>query len=205
MKNFTIIIMLLVGGAHLSLQVLKLLPTNPLTNYYNGFVAKYDLGFIPQKWLLFAPEPPKFSHRFHYRCGINQKEWSYWNDPVEENLQTHHRNRLSPAQYKVRFFKDSIRVLNNAHSNIGKGLNCPKTKNQECYKESIKKLIDTKPYEAMAFIVTDLCKEKYGEGINLIQFRSLTIHPVSYSKRNDPNAKTNVNSRLYPVTKTMSL
>lgn len=201
MKKLIILFTFLVGGTHLSLQVLKLLPVNPISKHYSSIVRKLDSGFFPQKWMLFAPEPPKFSHRFHYRCSLDNRDWSKWNDPVETHLSNHHKNRFSSDQYLVRYYKDSIRYINNSHSLIGKELGCTDKEDRSCYDKTIKQLTQLKEYKSMTNIVKDLCNSEYQTNFKYIQFRSLTIYPIPYSKRNTPKSNTKIITRHYPISK----
>ena len=194
MKKLFLALFVLAGGAHFSLQILKILPTNPVSKYYTKLIKEYDTGFFPQKWLLFAPEPPKFSYRFHYRCYDGRK-WSDWIDPVEKHLKSHHANRFSSDQYLVRFYKDSIRNLNNVHSQIGKDLNCL-ANNKDCYSRSLDILEKTSSYRKMTILVKDLCLDEGIKNIKTLGFRSLTIRPIAFSKR-FKNANTKFTVRHY--------
>lgn len=194
MKKLFLMLFILAGGAHFSLQIFKILPTNPLSKYYIKLIRDYDTGFFPQKWLLFAPEPPKFSYRFHYRCSDGDN-WSNWNDPVEKHLKSHHANRFSTDQYLVRFYKDSIRNLNNIHSQIGKDLDCSPN-NKECYAKSLDILEKTVSYKKMTKLVKGLCSDQGVLNIKFLAFRSITIRPVAFSKRHK-NAHTKFTVRHY--------
>lgn len=202
MKKLFLYIIFIIGLFQFSLQFLKLLPINPLTQYYQPVTEQYGLSFMPQNWRLFAPEPPKMVHRFLYRCGYqenNEKVYSYWEDPVEPAIHNHHRNRVSGDQYLVRYYKDAIRVLNNTHSKIIEQYNC---KNRECASRASHELQTTTQYKTMVRIIERLCFQKFGEEPPLVQFRAINITPVPFSKRNSPQAKRKVEVNTYPISKT---
>lgn len=199
MKTLSLSIILLLGFTQFSLQFLKLLPKNPMMEYYRPITEAIGLEFMSQNWRLFAPEPPKSTHRFMYRCSFAEyTEFTPWVDPVEEPLFNHHQNRLSGDQYLVRYYKDSIRVLNNTHSQITKAMKC---KDKECLTKALGSLEKTSQYKTMSEIVVRLCKSRHGSGPQFVQFRAIKVDPVPFSKRNEKNPKRKLDINNYPVIK----
>jgi hypothetical protein len=190
MKKVITTLIFTIGTFHGALQVLKLLPPNPMTNFYAPLVNMTDPGFFPQKWLLFAPEPPTYNYRMHYRCNKER-----WIDPIEKALLTHQRNRLSPDQYIVRYYKDSIRAFSNVHSAVGKELSCS-PKDPICYKKTLEALKARDEYLAIHQLAMQLC-QKRGYHTGSVQIRSLFSKPIDWSKRLDTNAKPEITIHEY--------
>ena len=162
-----------ISVAHLSKEVLKAIPYNPLTRYYAPVINQINSGMFVQDWRLFSPEPPTKNFRFNYRCKTNQV-WTNWIDPVEAHLYYSKKNLFSPHQYMVRHLKHAIKMVAMDDYQISNSNLCISENDFDCVSRNLNK---RKSYIRLQNISNSLCiKNAAYSGTLQIRFLEIELH-----------------------------
>ncbi|HEX3067383.1 MAG TPA: DUF5819 family protein [Thermoanaerobaculia bacterium] len=108
---------------HVVCTAAYLLAQNPMTRYYIGPVTQYMEPLFAQRWLLFAPEPATNSLQLWSRYECDGR-WTGWRDPAGPVLETHRRNRFSPAGKLLYISNNLARDLSRESAETALRLHC---------------------------------------------------------------------------------
>lgn len=182
---FILVTIILVG--HLGSTALYLAPNNPLKKYYESSVKAYMDPIFTQNWMLFAPEPARYSLKFWYRCKneTTGTSWSDWKDPMAPLIREHQDFRFTFKGKLLYVYQAIARSTLNHYVMTSRKLECQSEK--DCHDQIQAKIKKGIYYPVAERFTRDLCLAENPTN-NLAQFQILKIFPKSYSHRNDPGA-----------------
>lgn len=168
-----------VFAVHVVCTALYLLPPNPMTGYWSEPVRRYMEPLFAQRWLLFAPEPATNSLKIwsRYQCAGS---WTRWRDPAAPLLETHQRNRLSPAG-KLLYISNSLaRDLSSTSMEIAIRLRC---RDEPCEQRRKAEMRRTPVFQSAIRYTLHSAPCAAPESV---QFMVVQLYPVQFSERHRP-------------------
>ena len=184
----------MIGFHHFFMEALYLLPTNPLANYYRGYVFRYMEPLFEQHWQLFAPDPALFSMKFWYRCGDSRKKETPWLDPEERFLAEHQRWRLGPNGKITYIYSGLARGYLNDYLKLAEKHCTPKQRKsyEVCTPKIETELKQTDYFKSSQALAEQECAKHLADktlsNIDWVQFQTVKIYPRQFSKRNEKNS-----------------
>lgn len=187
---------------HYAIIILKVGPINPLSVAVKQPVDTYTSEIFSQNWHLFAPEPVSFNATIYMQVdtgnNIKNDEWLDISSPL---IEQNHNQIFTPFNRLVRIIDGLYMDANgfNQDDLTVRYLNKNENKNSEetkVLKESINKLKDAgqdKLYKYASAYAKSIIPE---EDIKRIRVKLITTDPIPFSKRNDPNIRSEISSSV---------
>ena len=191
----------LVLAFHFSMTLAYLIPFSPLKLATYGTVRRYIEPAFTQSWELFAPDPKSNPRILMVSCRMADDSGamtdSPWLDATTRLRQDHYAHRIGFAERIVRAQNAGFLILSPPKTQVM--IEMEKEAAKEPDGPLAKSLAEAHAGEValghrvFARVASVECDRVYGsDRASEVNIRVVTIPPPPYSKRNDPNAKSEI-------------
>ena len=159
-----------IGSSLWNLSFLKQSPP-PVVKQYVGTL-------FHQEWKMFAPEAPRFSKKFYFRCGFEEGV-SEWQDPIQPLLAKHYKNRLASHGRRLRVPIGFAMWIGRHYGRLHYQLSCEDGE-KTCETDVRTQLQKHPVYKAAVQYASGLCEERFAsQSIQAVQLQIAQKHIVA--------------------------
>lgn len=161
---------------------------------------RYVFPHFAQKWNVFGPEPPQWEIHLFYRCTFSDGTKSKWMDPGAKWLMAHQNNRIGYSRSLYKVYNCIARGLYNIHYNLVNSPYIAALFPEQKTMELNRMITVSEQYRYAVDYLKDEAKKAFplqtAESIELVY---VSVHPVPFNERNEPEAKKKYGYIRFPI------